>query len=203
MHLTFHGATREVTGSFHTITTENDRIVLDCGLFQGKRKEAEVKNRVLPVDPEGITNIILSHAHLDHSGRIPLVAKNGFGGSVFCTRATSRACDYLLLDSANIQEGDARYLNYKTARNFMAKMKTGGRKNGISKSDMAEIKAVLKSGKTSLNNEHILKLLHEHQLEVIEPLYSIPEAEESLTRFHGVPYNYPATVGKKPYMYVL
>ena len=75
MHLTFHGATREVTGSFHTISTEHDRIILDCGLFQGKRKEAERKNRVLPVDPEGVTNMILSHAHLDHTGRIPMVTR--------------------------------------------------------------------------------------------------------------------------------
>ena len=62
MHVTFHGATREVTGSFHTITTDVERILLDCGLFQGRRKEAEAKNRVLPVDPAGITNLVLSHA---------------------------------------------------------------------------------------------------------------------------------------------
>ncbi len=196
MHLTFHGATREVTGSFHTITTEHDRIVLDCGLFQGKRKEAEVKNRVLPVDPEGVTNIILSHAHLDHSGRIPLVTGNGFPGSIYTTRATARACEYLLRDSAKIQEGDASYLNYKTARNFMAKMKTGGGKKKLSKSEIAEIKSVLKSGKHRLNSEHIVKLLREHQLEVIEPLYSMVDAEESLARFNGVPYNYSATIGK-------
>lgn len=196
MHLTFHGATREVTGSFHTISTEHDRIILDCGLFQGKRKEAERKNRVLPVDPEGVTNMILSHAHLDHSGRIPMVTRQGFNGRIFCTRATAQACQYLLRDSAKIQEGDASYLNYKTARTFMAKMKTGGSRNGLSAQDMEEIKRVLKSGKNGLNSESIVALLMEHQLEVIEPLYTMTEAEEALPFFNGIPYKHTATVGR-------
>ncbi len=71
MHVTFYGGVREVTGSMHLITTENDRILLDCGMFQGRRKESEQKNRILPLDPTIITNIVLSHAHIDHSGRIP------------------------------------------------------------------------------------------------------------------------------------
>ncbi len=195
MHVTFHGATREVTGSFHTITTDNDRIVLDCGLFQGRRKEAEAKNRVLPVDPEGITNIVLSHAHLDHSGRIPMVTEAGFTGQIFCTRATAKACEYLLRDSAKIQEGDASYLNYKTARNFLAKLKTGGKKN-ISKEEMAEIKQLLKKGEHRLNSEAIVQLLKEHQLEIIEPLYSMTAAEESLSSFEGIPYKTTVSIGK-------
>lgn len=195
MHLTFHGATREVTGSFHTITTEQDRIVLDCGLFQGRRKEAEVKNRVLPVDPEGITNIVLSHAHLDHSGRLPMVTGKGFQGRIFCTRATAQACEYLLRDSAKIQEGDASYLNYKTARNFLAKMKSGGSDKSISKAEMTEIKRLLKSGKNRIKSEAIVEILDEHQLQIIEPLYSMIEAEESLPYFNGIPYKHPATIG--------
>jgi len=83
MHVTFHGATREVTGSFHTLTTDNDRILLDCGLFQGRRKESEEKNRVLEVDPQAITNVVLSHAHIDHSGRLPMLTGRGFKGRVF------------------------------------------------------------------------------------------------------------------------
>lgn len=194
MYVTFHGATREVTGSFHTVATGNDRIVLDCGLFQGRRKETEAKNRVLSLDPKSITNMILSHAHLDHSGRIPLVVKEGFTGRVFCTRATASACEYLLRDSAKIQEGDASYLNYKTARNFMAKLKTGGKKD-VTKEEMAEIKAVLKKGEHWLNSEAIADLLAEHQLEIVTPLYSIADAEDSLSHFHGVPYRNCATVG--------
>lgn len=195
MHLTFHGATREVTGSFHMLTTEHDRIVLDCGLFQGRRKEAEAKNRVLPVDPEGITNIVLSHAHLDHSGRIPMVTEKGFNGRIFCTRATARACEYMLRDSAKIQEGDAAYLNYKTARNFLSKLKSGGQKK-VSKEEMAEIKLLLKRGRHRLNDEAIAALLLEHQLEIITPLYSMESAEESLSYFNGIPYKHTVTIGK-------
>ena len=194
MYVTFHGATREVTGSFHTVDTGNDRIALDCGLFQGKRKEAEAKNRVLAVDPKGITNLVLSHAHLDHSGRIPMVVKEGFAGGVFCTRATASACEYLLRDSAKIQEGDASYLNYKTARNFMAKLKTGG-KTKVSREEMAEIKAMLKKGEHRLNSEAIVDLLHEHQLEIVTPLYSMDDAENSLSHFHGVPYESDTVIG--------
>ncbi|MBW1821019.1 MAG: MBL fold metallo-hydrolase, partial [Deltaproteobacteria bacterium] len=88
MHITFYGAVREVTGSMHLISTENDRILLDCGMFQGRRKEAAEKNRVLPFDPEIISNCVLSHAHIDHSGRIPVLTKNNFIGRVICTRST-------------------------------------------------------------------------------------------------------------------
>lgn len=196
MHLTFHGATREVTGSFHTITTDEDRILLDCGLFQGHRKEAEAKNRVLPVDPAGITNIILSHAHLDHSGRIPMLTRAGFGGSIYCTRATATACTHMLRDSAKIQEGDASYLNYKTARNFLAKLKSGGRKDSLSKEEMAEIKDLLKAGNHRLNSEEIVSILHEHQLEVVEPLYTMEEAEQALEYFQGIPYNHEERIGR-------
>jgi metallo-beta-lactamase family protein len=73
MYVTCYGAAREVTGSFHLITTQTDRIALDCGMFQGRRREAEEKNRVMPVDPSIITNVVLSHAHIDHSGRIPML----------------------------------------------------------------------------------------------------------------------------------
>jgi metallo-beta-lactamase family protein len=116
MHVTFYGAVREVTGSMHLVATPRDRVLLDCGLFQGRRREAAEKNRVLPFDPGILTNVVLSHAHTDHSGRIPVVTQNGFTGRIICTRATQSACEYLLPDSASIQESDADYLNYKTLR---------------------------------------------------------------------------------------
>ncbi len=195
MHVTFHGATREVTGSFHTITTGTDRVVLDCGLFQGRRKEAEAKNKVLPLDPAGITNIVLSHAHLDHSGRIPMVTREGFIGRIFSTRATAKACEYLLRDSAKIQEGDSAYLNYKTARNYLSKLKTAG-KRVLSKDEMMEVKTLLKKGDHRLNSDEIRKLLEEHQLNVIDPLYTMSEAEDSLEYFQGIPYNHEVSIGK-------
>ena len=82
MHITFYGAAREVTGSMHLLTTATDRILLDCGLFQGRRKEAAEKNKVMPFDPSIITNVVLSHAHIDHSGRLPILTKNGFNGRI-------------------------------------------------------------------------------------------------------------------------
>ncbi len=195
MHVTFYGATREVTGSFHTITTDHDTILLDCGLFQGRRKEAEEKNHVLPVSPKIITNIVLSHAHIDHSGRLPLVTWKDFNGRIFCTRATAHACEYLLEDSAKIQEGDASYLNYKTAKHFLAKLKTGNGKKKVSKDELRDIKSLLKSGAHRLKTEAIGKLLRKHQLEIVNPLYTMEMADESLKYFRGVPYEHPVTIG--------
>ena len=120
MYVTFYGAVREVTGSMHLVTTENDRILMDCGLFQGRRKQSAEKNANLPFDPQIITNVILSHAHIDHSGRIPMLTRGGFNGRIICTRATAAACGYLLPDSAHIQESDSDYLNYKTLRTVLS-----------------------------------------------------------------------------------
>ncbi|MBU2620944.1 MAG: MBL fold metallo-hydrolase, partial [Proteobacteria bacterium] len=88
MQVTFYGAVREVTGSMHLISANSDKILLDCGMFQGRRKDTENKNKSFPFDPKSILNLVLSHAHIDHSGRIPLLTKNGFTGRVMCTRAT-------------------------------------------------------------------------------------------------------------------
>ncbi len=194
MHVTFYGATREVTGSFHTLTTEHDNILLDCGLFQGKRKETDVKNRALPVDPKILTNMVLSHAHIDHSGRIPMLTSREFNGQVYSSRATAHACEYLLRDSAKIQEGDASYLNYKTAKSFLSKMKSGG-KNKLTSAQVKEIKVMLKSGDHDLRNEVIDRLLREQNLEVICPLYTSKQAEEALAYFQGVPFEETVTIG--------
>lgn len=196
MHVSFFGATREVTGSFHTLTTDDDTVLLDCGLFQGTRKETEAKNRVLPVDPKILTNMILSHAHIDHSGRLPMITRAGFKGQIFCSRATAAAGEYLLRDSAKIQEGDASYLNYKTAKTFLAKVKTGDGKIAISGDDLKEIKSILKSGDHGLRDDVIEKLLAEHHLEVVRPLYTMTEVEEALSHFQGIPYGETVTVGK-------
>ncbi len=122
MHITFFGAVREVTGSMHMLVNENDRILLDCGMYQGRRKESAEKNRILPFDPAIITNVVLSHAHIDHSGRIPMLTRDRFTGRVFCSLVTRDACEYLLADSAHIQESDAEYLNYKLVRGQLSKM---------------------------------------------------------------------------------
>lgn len=117
MKIKFIGAAREVTGSKHLITTnEGKHILLDCGMFQGKGMETDGMNRNLGFDPANIDYLILSHAHIDHSGLIPYMYKGGFRGSVICTNATRDLCSIMLADSAHIQELDVQRFNEKRAK---------------------------------------------------------------------------------------
>lgn len=116
MKLSFHGAARSVTGSRHLIEAEGGRVLLDCGLFQGRRDEAERRNRDLGFDAKSIDVVLLSHAHIDHSGALPVLSKHGFFGKVFATRATTDLTDVMLADSAHIQESDCQYVNRKERR---------------------------------------------------------------------------------------
>ena len=116
MKIKFCGAAREVTGSKHLIEVNGKKILLDCGMFQGKRKEAEEKNKHFLFDPKEIDAVILSHAHIDHSGELPLLVKQGFTGPIYSTYATKDLCNYMLLDSAYIQEKDAEYYNEKAKK---------------------------------------------------------------------------------------
>ena len=180
MHVSFYGAVREVTGSMHLIATEQDRILLDCGMFQGRRKETKDKNTVMPFDPRILTNVVLSHAHIDHSGRLPLLTRNDFAGRIICTRATAAACEYLLPDSAHIQESDAEYLNYKMVRSVLQKME-GSKKGGKKRANS------LKKSRHKLDIDRINELIDRFHL----------EAQEALTRFDGNPYHHPVTIGKE------
>ena len=110
MDITFAGAAREVTGSCHIVHVTGKHILLDCGLFQGRRQETHGKNLRLPIDVSRIDAIILSHAHIDHAGRIPLLAREGYRGTVWCTAATRDLTAVMLADSAHIQERDAEFL---------------------------------------------------------------------------------------------
>ncbi len=109
MQLISHGAAREVTGTCHELIIGDKHILLDCGLFQGKRSEAEAKNREFTFDPTKIDAMILSHAHMDHAGRIPLLYKRGYDGPIFCTYATQDLADVMLQDAAYIQEKDEEF----------------------------------------------------------------------------------------------
>jgi metallo-beta-lactamase family protein len=112
MKIKFIGAAREVTGSKHLITTNNGKkILLDCGMFQGKGLETDGMNRNLMFDPATIDHVILTHAHIDHSGLIPYMYKLGFRGSVICTSATRDLCAIMLADSGHIQELDVKWFN--------------------------------------------------------------------------------------------
>lgn len=120
MQIEFLGATREVTGSKFLITTKGGkRILLDCGMFQGKGLETDLLNRNLGFDPIQIDYLILSHAHIDHSGLIPYIYKLGFRGSIIATAATRSLCAYMLIDSAFIQESDTNRYNRKASARQM------------------------------------------------------------------------------------
>jgi len=110
MQLRFQGAAREVTGSAHLVEVLGRTILLDCGLFQGRRSEVQEKNRRLPHPPADIDAVVLSHAHIDHAGRLPFLVKEGFRGTIHTTRATRDLCEVMLADSAHIQEKDAEFL---------------------------------------------------------------------------------------------
>jgi len=114
MKIHFCGAAGTTTGSQHLLEVNGLRILLDCGLFQGHRKESYEKNRHFPYyDPASVDALILSHAHIDHSGNIPNLVKQGFDGNIYCTFATRDLCQIMLADSARIQQADADYLNRK------------------------------------------------------------------------------------------
>ncbi len=196
MQLTSYGGVREVTGSMHLLSVNSDRILLDCGMFQGRRKLSEEKNRILPIDPRIITNVVLSHAHIDHSGRIPLLTKNNFRGRVICTRVTADACEYLLMDAGHIQESDAQYLNYKAVRAFLHKLSSSKKTGKLSNSEANKIKKLLKKN-GGMDTETISRLMKEHHLEEIQPLYTVKDAEAALEYFDGYPYHHPITIGEK------
>lgn len=150
MKIKFAGAAGEVTGSKHLITFNGQNILLDCGMFQGRRKESDEKNLHMKFDPKEVDAVILSHAHIDHSGDLPILVKQGFKGPIYCTHATRDLCNYMLLDSAFIQEREIEYLIKK------------------------------KKFKDS---------------EIPEPLYTLKDAEETLTLFHAVSYEQSFVVG--------
>lgn len=119
MHIEFHGAAGEVTGSCHLIETNGMRVLLDCGLVQGRYEDEARNHDPFPFDPASIDAVILSHAHIDHSGRIPLLVKLGFSGPVYTHRASRDLCRIMLKDSAYLSERDAEWENRKRERKHL------------------------------------------------------------------------------------
>jgi metallo-beta-lactamase family protein len=110
IELTPFGAARTVTGSKHLLTTSRAAVLLDCGLFQGRRRESFERNRQLPIDPQKLDAVVLSHAHIDHSGALPLLCRSGYGGPIYATSATCDLAAPMLLDAAMIQRADANHI---------------------------------------------------------------------------------------------
>jgi metallo-beta-lactamase family protein len=126
MKLTFWGAVGTVTGSMHEVGVNGSRFLLDCGIYQGRRKEARERNSHLPFEANSIDAVVLSHAHLDHSGNLPTLVKNGFGGPIYATPSTVDLCAAMLRDSAHIQEKDALFIAKRTERRRSLKMPVDG-----------------------------------------------------------------------------
>jgi len=113
MQLQFQGAARTVTGSMHMLTVGGRTLLLDCGIFHGRRDESRERNSRFPFDPAAIDAVVLSHAHIDHSGNLPTLVRQGFSGPIYCTTATRSLCEVMLRDSGYIQEKDAEFINKK------------------------------------------------------------------------------------------
>ena len=111
MKIEFFGATKTVTGSMHLLSVNGKRFLLDCGLYQGRRKESYERNKNFPFDASTIDAVVLSHAHTDHAGNLPNLIKNGFSGPIYATSATIDLCNIMLVDSAHIQERDVEFVN--------------------------------------------------------------------------------------------
>lgn len=149
MKIRFCGAARTVTGSMHLLDTGREKVLMDCGIFQGPREDSEEKNRRFLFNPKEISTTLLSHAHLDHSGNLPSLVKQGFEGPILATRATCDLCQVMLRDSAHIQEADIVFVN---------------------------------------------KRRRQQGLPPKEPLYTLEDAEQAISRFVPVDYDQPVEV---------
>ncbi len=143
MRLNFHGAAQTVTGSQHLLETNGSKLLLDCGLYQGPRAESYERNDTFSFDPASLDAVVLSHAHIDHSGNLPNLIKHGFRGKIYATRATADLGDIMLRDAGHIQESDAAFLNQRRRPNQP----------------------------------------------LVEPLYTMTDAEQVAGHFHSVDYN--------------
>src|SRR6266571_3644536 len=113
MRINFHGAAHTVTGSQHLLEINGHRLLLDCGLYQGKRQDTYARNLNFAYDPRKLDAVILSHAHIDHAGNLPNLVKNGYEGPIYTTHATVDLATIMMADSGRIQESDAEFVNKK------------------------------------------------------------------------------------------
>jgi len=116
MRIHFFGATRTTTGSMYLLEINGHRLLLECGLFQGRREESIQRNSHFPFDPKGVDAVVLSHAHIDHAGNLPNLCKQGYNGNIYCTFATRDLSGIMLEDSAQIQKDDAAFISRKRAK---------------------------------------------------------------------------------------
>ncbi len=116
MRISFHGAAHTVTGSQHLLEINGSKLLLDCGLYQGRRADTYERNLNFRFDPKTVDAVLLSHAHIDHAGNLPNLTKQGYEGNIFATRATADLASLMIRDSGRIQESDAEFVNRKRAQ---------------------------------------------------------------------------------------
>jgi metallo-beta-lactamase family protein len=165
MKLTFWGAAQVVTGSMHQLVVGDQCYLLDCGEYQGHRKEAEERNRNFPFPCKDVAAVMLSHAHIDHSGNLPLLVKNGFHGPIYSSAATADLCRPMLEDAASLQEHNAAFLNKRNLR-----LKS------------LNVPATLPGGPRGADAP-------------VEPLYTTEDAEATFPLFHPIAMHTPTQVG--------
>ncbi len=159
MKIKFCGAAREVTGSSHLITLDNGyKILLDCGMFQGRFENLDELNSTWNFDPAEIDALILSHAHIDHCGRIPKLVKDGFKGNIFCTHATRDIAAIMLLDTAHIHERDAEFENKKLDKK---RAKHPGQK-------MPRVKPIYNAGDVSIAMKQFVSFSYDRWIEIVK-----------------------------------
>lgn len=182
MKIKFCGAAGTVTGSSHLLTLDNGKkILLDCGLYQGSDKEFDDFNETWAFDPKEIDVVILSHAHIDHCGRIPKLVKDGFEGDVICTYATLNLAHIMLLDSAFIQEKDAEYANKRLEKRRKEKETKRQRHHKHDKHHDYD-----KHHEHHYEDEYDD---HEKHEKIIKPLYTVKDAEKCMQNFVGISYD--------------
>src|SRR5512144_2938214 len=113
MRINFHGAAQTVTGSQHLLEINGHRLLLDCGLYQGRRSDTYERNLKFSYDPRTVDAVILSHAHIDHAGNLPNLVQDGYAGPIYATRATVDLATIMMADPGRIQESDAQFVNKK------------------------------------------------------------------------------------------
>src|SRR3972149_3451121 len=116
MRINFHGAAHTVTGSQHLLEINGAKLLLDCGLYQGRRADTYERNLNFPFEPSSVDAVILSHAHIDHAGNLPNLVRRGFKGPIYATRATVDLGNLMIQDSGHIQESDAEFVNKKRSQ---------------------------------------------------------------------------------------
>lgn len=193
MRLTFLGAATTVTGSQFLLVTERARVIVDCGLFQGSPHEAELNRLPLAYDPKTIDAFLLTHAHLDHCGFLPVVVREGYTGPVYATQATVELTRLVLLDSGKVQEEQAKNRNERLARE--ARRGDRHRQGGRGAADPAKVPAdpepsvPAKAAPEGLDPEETLRRQPPHlNTDVEVPLYTVSDAEAAVERFKGVDY---------------